>query len=436
MASFSTKFLKKRFSAAGKLQAVADRASQFVAVCDKPVQGGASVAEPLIFSGPKGNSYSLTAAQAVAAQSNHGASDYQEFVSSFGEYHGVANITARAVAGSKTNMDAYLRQLTEVIESEVTAFTSIGARKMLGPIGGSIGRISDLNEGGGDGEIQLTVNGDALNFAPGMILQAADGTGNGAPSNVRSGLGYVFRVAPDADIAGTSTTGAHVFVATSEALATAGTSGGPTGWVDNDYLFRNGDVAASTDLSDSQIRSFQAWITLAAAADTYNSVVRSADGRYSGFRLTATAVAGMSVLDRVQLLATVGRSTCGAQEATLCVVGPRTWQQLAQEAQSFGSATFTKNLKIGVEMLTIMTCNGPCQVMNEPHCLESDIWLFSPKTLKIYNYDGFPALDEGDGNEILRQASSAGYEVRWHAFTSVTVSGKPHHNGRCDSGNS
>ena len=430
MASFSSKFLKKRFAAPGKLNAIADRAAPFVAACDKPVQGGASVAEAVIISGPKGNSYSLTAAQAVSAQAAHGASNYDEFVSTYGEYHGSAVVTARAVAGSKTNMDAYLRQLSEVMESEVAAFSAVGERKLLGPVGGAIGRISAVNGGGTNGELTLTIVGDVLNFAAGMILQAADGTGNGAPSNVRAGLGYPYEVFVDGDSDGT-----HIRVATSEANATAGTVGLPSGWANNDYLFRNGDIAAATDLSDSQIRSFQAWVTLAAATGTFNSVNRSQDSRLSGFRLSTTATAGMSGLDRMQLLATTGRSQCGATGATLFVVGPNTWQQLAQEVQSYGMTEFTENVKIGIKLLTIMTCNGPSQVLNSPACLESDIWLFTQQNLKIYNYDGFPALDEADGNEILRQTSAAAYEVRWHAFTCVTVNGRPHLNGRCPSGN-
>lgn len=430
MASFSSKFLKKRFAAPGKLDAITDRAAPFVAACDKPVQGGASVAEAVIISGPKGNSYSLTAAQAVSAQTSHGASNYDEFVSTYGEYHGSAVITARAVAGSKTNMDAYLRQLSEVMESEIAAFSAVGERKLLGPVGGSIGRISAVNGGGTNGELTLTVVGDVLNFAAGMILQAADSTGNGAPTTVRAGLGYPYEVFVDGD---SDTT--HIRVATSEANATAGTVGLPSGWANSDYLFRNGDIAASTDLSDSQIRSFQSWITLAAATGTFNSVNRSQDSRLSGFRLSSTATNGMSVLDRMQLLATTGRSQCGAINATLFVVGPNTWQQLAQEVQSYGTVEFTENVKIGIKLLTVMTCNGPAQVLNSPACLESDIWLFTQNTLKIYNYDGFPALDEGDGNEILRQTTSAAYEVRWHAFTCVTVNGRPHYNGRCASGN-
>jgi hypothetical protein len=436
MASFTSKFLKKRFIDAKGLEAVTDRASPFVAVLDKIQMGGASVAEPCILSGPQGDSYSLTAAQAVAAQADRGASHYEEFNSTFGDHHGVAVISAKAVAGSKTNKEAYLRQVDEVMTSKVKSWTSTAARKMLGPVGGHIGRISDLNEGGGDGEIQLTITGDALNFVAGQILQAADGTGNGAPSNVRAGLGYVIAAYPDADVTGTSTTGAHVFVATSEALRIAGTTGGPSGWTDNDYLFRNGDVAAATDLSDSIIRSYQSWVTLTAATGTFNGVNRSQDARLSGFRLTAAESGNLSIKSRMELLAVKGRKQCGAMDALLYVVGPQTWNELSQEVQSYGQLVFEKDVKIGAQMITLITVNGPAKVMADPHCSESDIFLFTESTLKCYHMDGFPALDTADGNEYLRQSSAAGYEVRWHTFACPTVNGMPHLNGRCDSGQS
>lgn len=429
MASFENKFLKKRFSAPGKLQAIGDRAAPFVAACEKPVQGGASVAEPVIISGIKGNSYSLTAAQAIAAQSAHGASDYDEFNSTFGQYHGVANISARAVAGGKTNADAYLRQLAEVMETEVGSFVAIAERKLLGPVGGSIGRIANVTIGA-DGEMSLSIEGDAQNFAAGLICQAAAADGSSSSITARAGLGYIFGVFVDGD-----SNGAHIHVATSEANATAETPGIPSEWVNNDYLFRNGDIASSTDLSDAQIRSFQAWVTLSASTSEYNGVNRARDSRLSGFRLSSNTVSGMSILDRMQLLATTGRSQCGATQAKLFVVGPQTWQQLAQEVQSYGTLQFTQNMKIGVELMTIMTANGPAQVLNSPACQESDIWLFTQSTLKIYHYDGFPGLDDVDGNQILRQASAAGYEIRWHTFSCATVSGRPHFNGRCPSGN-
>lgn len=428
MGTFENKFLKKQFAAPGKLQAIGDRAAPFAALCSKPVQGGASVAEPVIVSGLKALSYTVAGAKAVSDQENHGASDYDEFNSTFGQYFGHARITSRAVAGGKTNAAAYLRQLSEILETSVGSFLSVAERKLLGPVGGAIGRISNVTIGA-DGEMSLTVVGDAQNFANGMIVQAAAADGS-STTTPRAGLGYPFEVYVDGD-----SNGAHVHFATSTALATAGTPGIPSEWVNNDYLFRNGDIAAATDLSDKQVRSLQSWITLAAATGDFNGVTRTADSRLSGFRLSAAAVAGMSILDRMQLLATAGRSQCGANQAQLFVVGPNTWAQLAQEMQSYGQLMFSDSTRVGIKMMKIITANGDAEVLNSPSCVESDIWLFTESTLKIYNYDGFPALDDADGNEILKQEGAAGYFIRFHAFNCVTVSGKPHHNGRCSSGN-
>lgn len=433
MGSFETKFLKKRFVDPGPagIKAVTDLASPFVAKLNKPKSHpGSSVAEPVILSGPKGNSYSLAAAKAVANQSAHGASDYDEFNSSYGRYRGIAHVSDFAVAVSKQgSAAAYLRQISEVMDSEVAAFTHAAAYKLLGPVGGSIGKISDVTIGA-DGEMSLTIKGDVLNLAPGQILQAAPTDGSSAPT-ARAGLGYVFKVFVDGD-----SNGAHVHIATSEANATAGTPGIPSGWANSDFIFRNGDIATGEALADSIIRSYQAWITLSAATTDFNGVVRSKDSRYSGFRVPAAELAGMSILEKIQLLAVRGNKTCGAVGANWCVVGPNTWAQLAQEAQSYGQfQQFGKDTTVGVSTITVMTINGPTMVMGESHCQESDIWLFTPETLKLYNIDGFPALDDADGNDILRLSDTGGYEIRWHAFTCPTVSGRPHHNGRCDSGN-
>ena len=104
--------------------------------------------------------------------------------------------------------------------------------------------------------------------------------------------------------------------------------------------------------------------------------------------------------------------------------------------QSYGQLQFSdRSTRVGVKMPVVITANGDSEVLTSPSCAESDIWLFTESNLKIYNYDGFPALDDADGNEILKQEGAAGYFIRWHAFNCVTVGGMPHHNGRCSSGN-
>jgi hypothetical protein len=260
-----------------------------------------------------------------------------------------------------------------------------------------------------------------------MVVQAADGDGNGAPSNVRSGLGYVIGVTPDGDASGLI--GSHIQIS----ATSGGSVGGPTGWADNDYLFRYGDVAASTDLSDKTIRSLQAWITLVAPTGTFLGVNRSIHAGAGGFRVSAGDVAGLSIKERIEQGVNVGRSEYGAMEVDTVVVGPRTWMQLSQEVQDFGWAQFGKVMEIGAGEIVVITANGAIKVLNDPYCKEADIWFLTIDRIKIYNYNGFPGPRDEDGLKMLRTGKN--YEVQWQCFNSLTVGGQPQMHGRCSSGN-
>ena len=199
---------------------ISDRASPFVAGLKKIRRGGASIAEPVIISGPKGNSFSFQAAQQVAQQGGggddpvHAASNYQEWNSTFGQYIGYAQVSARAMAGAQNDKDAYLRQVAEVLTSEVTAFVEIGARKFLGPVGGSIGQVTNIATNGVAGAYTLAKPSDAFNFSVGMICNAASTDGSTAPAAVRGtatvALGFVVGVFPDGDNATAPNAGAHI----------------------------------------------------------------------------------------------------------------------------------------------------------------------------------------------------------------------------------
>ena len=429
MPSFEDKFLKKNFMDPGNLTPMACRKSKVMQLAKKPKQDGKSIAEAAIFDGPQGWSYTYAAAKAVADQTDRGASDYGEFVSNFGRYHGHVRLDAFDVAQGQTNRGAYLRQIGESMTNAVKSFGSIAAYKLMGPVGGSIAKILVLNAGGTAGEFTVTVRNDCLNITAGMILQAAAADGS-STTTPRAGLGYVISVQPDGH-ADTS----QVKVATTEALRQAGTPGGPTGWVDGDFLFRNGDIAAATDLSDRQIRSLQGWITLTPAEDTYNGVIRTQDARLSGNRLIAATTAGMSITDRCLLLVSECNSASGAEDIDYIALGPRTYQQLLDEARTYGRLEMGMNEKLGVGGVKLQTVVGEVLVVSDSHVKESDIWALTSESLRIYNSDGFPALDVVGGGQILKSEGSAGYFIRFHAFSSVTVNGRPWDFGRCGSGN-
>lgn len=430
MASFENKWLKKRFVDKGpkELEGICARMDPWMAMANKVEQGGTSVAEPVKLSGPKGWSSSLTGAQLTSAQSNNGASDDDEFNSSYGKYFGSATISAKAVAGSKTNLDAYARAIENEVVSSVEMFGEVFGRAYAGPIGNSIGRISDVTAGA-DGEMTLTIRGDVYNFVPGQVVDAASADGSNGTITVRAGHGYIIAADPDSATA-------MLTVATSEANQQAGTTGIPSGWANNDYLFRAGDMVSSTDNSQAGIRSLQSWIRLTtpAAGTTFNGVDIGKDARLSGIKVAAADVAGLGILDKIQLLCTEMASASGATP-DYASLAPRTYAQAMGEAQSFGRFQLGEDPKLGIrkDYFTVFTAAGAVKVMCNPHQLESDIFVLTSSQMMIYHYNGLPKLRDDDGVMFLRNGEN--YEIQFYAFCCNTVNGRPDRFGRCDSGN-
>lgn len=431
MASFENKWLKKRFVDRGpkELMAIADRQNPIVALASKPEQGGASVAEAVKLSGPKGWSSTLVGAQLTSVQVNNGASDDDEFNSPYGKYWGSAVVSEKSVAGSKTNLDAYARVIENEVVSSVARFGELVGRSVIGPVGNSIGKILNVTGGGGAGKLTLTLRNDVYNFVPGMVIVAALADGSAGGNTVRE-LGFVIASSPDGD-----TNGTQLSIAASEAGQIAGANANPGTWATGDFIFRAGDVTVASN-ADLQIRSLQAWIKLTnpAPGTTFNAVDVSRDQRLTGIKVAAADVVSMSVLDRVQLLATEMVAASSAAPSVISV-GPRTYAQAMGEAQSFGRYQNGEDPKMGIrkDYFTVYTAAGALKMVMNPHQLEADIFILSPEHIMIYNMNGFPKLRDSDGNYFLR--SGENNEIQFYAFTSVTVDGRPDRFGRCPSGN-
>lgn len=441
MAAFVDRFLHRRYTDITTMETVTDRSSPILGMIEKPIRGGGSINDGVRWAGPQGFSFDLFAAQAVAGQVSGTNTDmngnYDEYNLPFGEYHGSVQVSSKGLAGSKGREDAYLQELASAMDISLEAYGSIAARKIFGPVGGSIGTITNIAGGGTTGEVTITVKNDTFNFVPGMILQAADPASVTNPT-VRAGQGFLFEVYPDGD---TDTT--QLAIATTYALAKT-PAGGRTGtvglnaaWANGDLLFRNGDIRAATDLTDRQIRSLQGFITLAQATDTYLGLPRAPHGGLSGFRLSAAATNGLSVKERIERLVNVGRKQYNARNVDVIGLGPDTWMELSQDIQDTGWQNFGKVMEAGAGELVINSANGLLKVVNEPHIKEADIWALTMKDLKIFTYDGFPGAEEGDGLKLLRMPAVSGQspmlEVRWRSYNCLSISGSPWHFGRCAS---
>lgn len=383
-----------------------------------------------------GNSYDVAAATTVVSQNGTQASDYEEFSQPFGDYSSHFILEDKDIAasagGGKNSLAAFAENKALEFGQVVETFMAVAAQKVWGPVGGALARIEDIDQGGANGEIALYSPRDAFYFSNNMILQAAAGTG-ASSTTPRAGLGYVAFTDPTGSTSGTSTTGWHVKVGDSTAGAQAGTAALPSGWLDNDYLFRYGDIQLGTDLSDKQIRSIQGYIPVTNDVTDYLGASRKQRGM-NGVRLPATVVAGLSIVERVKKLATYMRNDFKATRADTVALSLAAFEQLTNDVQTNTWQATGNSLEAGSNKIVIHTALGSLPVVADPNIRNSDIWLVPMKRLKIYHYTGFPGPIDGDGLKMLRISGRNAYEVRFAAYSCFTIGGEPWQIGRCDSG--
>lgn len=435
MAAFVDKFLFRRYTKVTTMQAVATLSSKVLGLIDFITQGGDSVAEPCILDGPEGFSADFAVAQTISSQTDRGGSHYEQWNSTFGQYFGSVKVSARAIAGSKGKEDAFLRQLTEVMDSGLKKFGHIAARKYLGPIGSNIGTFTGntttpfVGDPGVSSAAAVMVLDDpklAIHWAPGMKVQFSATASGGTTLN----SGGMLTVA-NVDITGgiiffAETVGDLTLVAV-EALADDPATV---------FAFRAGDYITGTD-PGVQIRPLGAWnpqVAIVGATDTFNNVNRGQHELLSGCRATAAEVAGLSIKERIEFLINKMRNTAGAYDTTHVALHGNAWLVLSQDVQSRGWLTFGKTLEIGAGELVIQTPNGLVKVMNDPHVPIGDIRVLSEKDMKCYNYDGFPGYAEEEGLRMVKAPNSMDYEVRYQCFSNTTVNGRPWNFGICPSG--
>lgn len=435
MGAFYDKFLKKRYKEVTSLQAVTALASPILKdFIDFIQQGGASVDEACILDGPQGFSGDQTMAATIANETDRGASHYETWVSTYGSYFGKAKVSAKAVAGSKGREDAFLRQLTEIMDSALKAFGHIAARKILGPSGGYVGTATGNSASTGTagdpgfsasaGVIVLDDPSDSVHFAKGMKIQYSatakggslldsGGTNTVDAVDVSNGIIYL------EETVGNSTYDAAEAVADNPATI---------------YIFRAGDYVTGTD-PGVIMTGLGDWNPLTAtvgSADSFHNVDRGQDERLSGCRLVAAESQGLSVKERIERLVNKMRNTAGAMDTDFVATHGDVWMELSHDIQSFGWNTFGKVMEVGAGELVVMTPNGPIKVVNEPHMNRTDIRVGTSKSLKMYHYNGFPGMPDEDGLKLLRDGKD--YAIQYEAYTCLTVNGRPWDFGVANSG--
>lgn len=350
---------------------------------------GSSKEVPVLGTGPQGIANTdLTVAQA------YGNSVGYKFLITVGDYLACVPLDNKAMEASRNDMGAYANLKKQEIEELLATMGQKMSLDAFGTGGGALGQVGSVTATT-NGVITLKVLSDVVNFERGMILNASEGDGSSTSDTLQSGDGTV----TDVDYN----------------LGTVTFTGTMTGLDADDYLFRKAMFAGDVS-STAIIKGLGAWCPSSApSSTTFFNVNRTASSRLGGVRLSSTSG---SIADRILDIVTQMQLLYGttAKDAYLHPLG---WVDLSRELASQGVRAIDKKNADGTwsyKSLTMMTPAGEVAVESDKHCPRATCFALDPKHLTLLSMQELVHTMNGDGLEMLRNATANSYEIRFVSY--------------------
>lgn len=347
---------------------------------------GSSKEVPVLGAGPQGIANTdLTVAQA------YGNSTGYKFLITVGDYLACVPLDNKAMEASRNDMGAYANLKKQEIEELLATMGQKLSLDAFGNGGGAIGQRASISSS----TVTLSTLSDIVNFEVGMVLNASSGDGSSSSDALRSGDATVTAVDYNA--------GTFTFTGTI------------TSFANNDYLFRKAMFAGNVS-STAILKGLGAWCPSSApSSTTFFNVDRTASSRLGGVRLASTSG---SIADRILDIVTQMQLLYGttAKDAYLHPLG---WVDLSRELASQGVRAIDKKNADGTwsyKSLTMMTPAGEVAVEADKHCPRAACFALDPKHLTLLSMQELVHTMNGDGLEMLRNATANSYEIRFVSY--------------------
>jgi hypothetical protein len=360
-----------------RVQNMVYRDNPLLAMVSKYEQfGGKNLPIPIKYGIPQGRSATFATAQA-----NKTASKYKDFVLTRVKDYAIASIDNETLEASKGNANAFLEAATSEIDGAIQSATRSLAISMYRPKSGSIGRIA--NSISADPVITLSDIESVTNFEVGQVLAVSSTDGGGS---VRATVRTI--IAVDRDL-GTVTMDSNLNSSTT--------------WVQNDYLFIQGDY-------DSKLSGLLSWIPSTAPDSTaFFGVDRSADvTRLGGIRFDGSALPIEEAL--------IGAASRAAREGGKPDYCFMSYNQYANLEKALGSKVQYVDMKVNPEIgfrgILINGPRGAIKVVPDQNCPSDRAFMLQLDSWKLYSLGKAPQMLDSDGNKMLREASADAVEVR------------------------
>lgn len=332
------------------------------------------------------------------AQTNIGSSAFDRFLVTRSREYSVARIDTEFMRATSKDVGGIRKGFEVAMDKAMEAPRRSLGIHIFGNGGGARGRIAST----GSGNFVLTTLTDAKNFVRGMKISCNtnDGTGSGT---ARSGVGTV--------------TGVNYVTGT---ITYSGTI---TGISANDYVFRDGDFGAV-------IKGLAGWIPAAAIAggDSWFGVDRSVDQLHLAGQYYAPTSGSIK-----EILVTAGSMALNVDgRPDLAFMNPVDFGELCKDAGAINHVTVGASLPneqkttIGYSGIQIATGAGMVEIVADPYCPRSKVWLGKRDTLHVDSLGELIGILNEDGNQSLRSASTDGIEIRLGGYMQMYIAEPKH----------
>lgn len=354
---------------------------------------------PIQIGNPQGRSHTFAKAKA-----NQTSSIYKDFTLTRAKDYSLATVDNETAEASENDKGAFLKALTNEIDSAIRSAASSMATMVYGDGSGAIGQIGATTVVTTN-TITLADPDSVVNFEVGMTLVLAEFKSTGTPRG--GGTGITNQIVAVDRSNGKLTMAAAVDTATGAAVG--------------DFLFVDGDRNLS-------MKGLAAWLPFAAplAGDNFFGVDRSVDPtRLAGIRFDGSALS-------IEEALVGGLTLCNREGGNPKVVfmNYTDWSDLelalGSKVQYMVTEAFGR-ADIGFQGIQVKTNKGVANCVADPFCPAGYAYGLTMESWALYSLKEPIRILDLDGNKLLRTSDADAVELRVGGYFQLG-SNAPGHN--------
>lgn len=424
--TYSEQLLKRKYSTTEKVANLALMPTRFLSAVRRTVNpDGESFNSFIQISAGVGWSGTRSGARAIANQGGRrGNGSWQQIRNSQGCLKGEVVVTEREVKRGNSGDAAALRAMGAHVDGHLKQSGQMLEWLIASASPGLFVCTATISAG----VCTITSNPEHINrVRPDMVLVASATDGTSGSLLGGGSQGFVRKV-------GRSGASPTFTVATTS----GGTAGTPAGWAGTIYLFMldmyapaNGgagtDGGVDGDTSGFVLDTLASWCPASPPSATlFKNMDRTVDEVLGGIRLTASEVAGLNILQRIEKLAVVARSRYGWNDAKkIAYVHTTRFNEASQLLQRTDvreagyRVTDQGKTKYGYKYIEL-TCVGADVRLEEGPMFDPDIcWMTDPEDWTLHSAAGIPAVMDDDGLRWIRDPQTDTYALQYTGYGSL-----------------